>query len=605
MDQLDKQLDKKEFQEIGSMVAFKVLETQFHMFIKSQIYLDDAYVVMTRNYFLQYTQLTILEFRDTLIQHMESVKKDKLKKEHVIKESMTAGSGAESVEQDTSSKSGNDVHADDADIIPIYDEEPMVEIHMTAEVNIFATGQQYTKQPKFNNEGEVDLNTKQFTTHYFPKERESVVVKPHHVIASSKSKNSSKNMPRFSSNDMVHNHYLEEAKKKTQGSGRNSRPNVIPSSKLQSTANGSKPKPRSNNQNSRNWPASKSSSVTTKTVPIAEHPRNSRNFSDSKHFVCLTCQKCVFNTNHDSCVTKFLKEVNSRAKVLKAHDGNLKLLSNFVEKFLGAVKFRTDQIASILGYGDLNDIVIGLPKLKFIKDHLCSYCELEKAKQKSFHTKTTPSSKRRLQLLHMDLCSPMQVESINGKKYVPVTIDDYSRYTWTHILRSKDETPEVLIDFLRLVQRGLHAQALEHASLSPGPQIQGNVPQADETVTTSNELDFLFSLMFNELLNETTQVMSKTSVVTIVDAPNQRQQQHITPSTSTIVAEDTSPLNIQKTTETTSQAATPTPTVTAKENIIQAETNKEHAQVDENEFINIFSTPVQERGETSSRYVDS
>ncbi|GKF32297.1 gag-pol polyprotein, partial [Tanacetum coccineum] len=81
-----------------------------------------------------------------------------------------------------------------------------------------------------------------------------------------------------------------------------------------------------------------------------------------------------------------------------------------------------------------------------------------KAKRKSFHTKTTPSSKRRLQLLHMDLCGPMRVESINGKKYVLVIVDDYSRYTWTRFLRSKDETPEVLIDFLTLVQRGLYAQ---------------------------------------------------------------------------------------------------------------------------------------------------
>ncbi|GKA26521.1 hypothetical protein Tco_0712630 [Tanacetum coccineum] len=114
---------------------------------------------------------------------------------------------------------------------------------------------------------------------------------------------------------MVHNHYLEEAKKKTQESNRKSEPSVIPSASSQSTANGSKPKPRINNQKSRNWPASKSSCVTTKTVPIAEHSRNSRSFSDSKHFVCSTCQKCVFNANHDSCVTKFLNEVNSRAKV--------------------------------------------------------------------------------------------------------------------------------------------------------------------------------------------------------------------------------------------------------------------------------------------------
>ncbi|GJZ99702.1 retrovirus-related pol polyprotein from transposon TNT 1-94 [Tanacetum coccineum] len=234
-----------------------------------------------------------------------------------------------------------------------------------------------------------------------------------------------------------------------------------------------------------------------------------------------------------------------------------------------------------------NNIVNGLPKLKFVKDHLCSSCELGKAKRKSFHTKTTPSSKRRLQLLHMDLCGPIRVESINGKKYVLVIIDDYSRYTWTHFLRSKDETPGVLIDFLTLVQRGLHAQVttvrtdkgteflnktlhayfakegirhetstartpeqngvverrnrtlveaartmlsaakmasdhvssdpgpqcsttvLEQDSLSPGPQSQENVPQIAETVTTSNELELLYSPMFSELLNGTSPVVVK------------------------------------------------------------------------------------------------
>ncbi|GKF61995.1 retrovirus-related pol polyprotein from transposon TNT 1-94 [Tanacetum coccineum] len=105
-----------------------------------------------------------------------------------------------------------------------------------------------------------------------------------------------------------------------------------------------------------------------------------------------------------------------------------------------------------------NNIMTGLLKLTFVKDHMCSSCELGKAKRKYFHTKTTPSLKRRLQLLHMDLYGPMLVESINGKKYVLVIVDDYSRYTWTHFLRSKDETPEVLIEFLTLVQRGLYAQ---------------------------------------------------------------------------------------------------------------------------------------------------
>ncbi|GJY49788.1 retrovirus-related pol polyprotein from transposon TNT 1-94 [Tanacetum coccineum] len=103
------------------------------------------------------------------------------------------------------------------------------------------------------------------------------------------------------------------------------------------------------------------------------------------------------------------------------------------------------------------DIVISLPKLKYVKDQLCSSYEVSKAKRSSFKTKVVPSSKGRLNLLHMDLCGPMRVASINGKKYILVIIDDYSRYTWTLFLRSKDETPEVLKDFLTMIQRNLQA----------------------------------------------------------------------------------------------------------------------------------------------------
>ncbi|GJW54997.1 retrovirus-related pol polyprotein from transposon TNT 1-94 [Tanacetum coccineum] len=83
-----------------------------------------------------------------------------------------------------------------------------------------------------------------------------------------------------------------------------------------------------------------------------------------------------------------------------------------------------------------------------------------KAKRSTFKTKTVPRSKGRLNLLHMDLCGTMRIESINGKKYILVIVDDYSRYTWTHFLRSKDETPEVLKDFLKMIQRNLQAQVI-------------------------------------------------------------------------------------------------------------------------------------------------
>ncbi|GJT42711.1 hypothetical protein Tco_0951426 [Tanacetum coccineum] len=135
------------------------------------------------------------------------------------------------------------------------------------------------------------------------------------MIASSSSRNSSKNMPRFSSNDMVHNHYLDVAKKKIQERDRNSTTSVPTSARIQTTTDDSKPNPRSNNQTSRSLLVSKSSRVTITAVPKADHSKSSSSFSDSKNFVCSTCHKCVFNANHDACITKLLKEVNSRAKI--------------------------------------------------------------------------------------------------------------------------------------------------------------------------------------------------------------------------------------------------------------------------------------------------
>nr|GFB71720.1 putative ribonuclease H-like domain-containing protein [Tanacetum cinerariifolium] len=75
----------------------------------------------------------------------------------------------------------------------------------------------------------------------------------------------------------------------------------------------------------------------------------------------------------------------------------------------------------------------------------------EKSKRASHPPKPVPNSRQRLHLLHMDLCGPMRIASINGKRYVLVIVDDYSRYTWVHFLRSKDEAPEVIIKFLKRI----------------------------------------------------------------------------------------------------------------------------------------------------------
>nr|GEY61594.1 hypothetical protein [Tanacetum cinerariifolium] len=74
-----------------------------------------------------------------------------------------------------------------------------------------------------------------------------------------------------------------------------------------------------------------------------------------------------------------------------------------------------------------NNLVQGLPKMKFKKYHLCFACEQGKIHRKHHKSKTAFASNKLLYLLHMDLCGPMRVESINGKRYVLVVVDDYSR----------------------------------------------------------------------------------------------------------------------------------------------------------------------------------
>ncbi|GJZ77336.1 retrovirus-related pol polyprotein from transposon TNT 1-94 [Tanacetum coccineum] len=150
--------------------------------------------------------------------------------------------------------------------------------------------------------------------------------------------------------------------------------------------------------------------------------------------------------------------------------GNISILCNFVEKYLDLeVAFRkstyfvrdlqgnnllTGNRGSDLYTISLQETISSTPVYLMAKASPTQAC---KAKRSSFKTKTVPSSKGRLNLLHMDLCGPMRVASINGKKYILVIVDDYSRYTWTLFLRSKDETPEVLKDFLTMIQRNLQA----------------------------------------------------------------------------------------------------------------------------------------------------
>nr|GEV54056.1 retrovirus-related Pol polyprotein from transposon TNT 1-94 [Tanacetum cinerariifolium] len=115
------------------------------------------------------------------------------------------------------------------------------------------------------------------------------------------------------------------------------------------------------------------------------------------------------------------------------------------------------QRLSHLNFGAINHsarqgLVRGLPKLKFEKDHLCSACAMGKSKKKSHKPKSEDTNQEKFYLLHMDLCGPMRFKSVNGKKYILVIVNDYSRFTWVKCLRSKDEAFDFIIKFLKMIQ---------------------------------------------------------------------------------------------------------------------------------------------------------
>nr|GEV16604.1 hypothetical protein [Tanacetum cinerariifolium] len=110
---------------------------------------------------------------------------------------------------------------------------------------------------------------------------------------------------------MVHNYYLEKAKKKAQihkDKALNTKLSVQQSARLPNTANGNKPKLRNFNQQPRNWPLFMISRVSNRTVNITEPPRNQNPFVKSKHLAC-PCKKCIYYANHDECILKYLSKV--------------------------------------------------------------------------------------------------------------------------------------------------------------------------------------------------------------------------------------------------------------------------------------------------------
>ncbi|GJT15941.1 retrovirus-related pol polyprotein from transposon TNT 1-94 [Tanacetum coccineum] len=285
--------------------------------------------------------------------------------------------------------------------------------------------------------------------------------------------------------------------------------------------------------------------------------------NDGSNIVCISCRNDVFLNSHEKCVARHAlskkssvkralftsplaeqsknlgatfvvtksrlsvsKTSTATSKVIqlvlwivdreysKHMTGNLQLLRNFIDKFIGIVRFENDHFAAITGYGDYvqGNLTIchvydveGLRHNPFLVGQLCDgdlevayrsntryvqnlegddlltgsqdlnlytisisemaasspvSCEQGKSKKASLPPKLVPSTESKLELLHMDLCGSIRVASINGKKYILVIVDDYSRYTWVYFLRTKDEAPDMITDFFNQVQRNFKAQIL-------------------------------------------------------------------------------------------------------------------------------------------------
>ncbi|GKC02121.1 retrovirus-related pol polyprotein from transposon TNT 1-94 [Tanacetum coccineum] len=225
-------------------------------------------------------------------------------------------------------------------------------------------------------------------------------------------------------------------------------------------------------------------------------------------FISHTQSSKIHFRNSDKS-KNFLKTSKLLIKTKVLHEEDCKLSRKYESSKLFSVKFRNDHMAKIIGYGNyhIGNVMIsrvyymeGLGHNLFFIGQLCDsnlevafrqhtcfirnlegvdlltgsrgnnlytlslgdmmasspICLLSKAsktnKKKPHKPKSEDTKQEKLYLLHMDLCGPMRIASVNGKKYILVILDDYSRFTWVKCLRSKDEAPDFIIKFLKMIQ---------------------------------------------------------------------------------------------------------------------------------------------------------
>nr|GEY47766.1 hypothetical protein [Tanacetum cinerariifolium] len=278
---------------------------------------------------------------------------------------------------------------------------------------------------------------------------------------------------------------------------------------------------------------------------------------------------------------------------------NLKLLINFVEKFLGTVKFGNDQIAPILGYGDL------IKGTEFLNKTLHAYFASKGILHQTSIARTPEQNgvverrNRTLVEAARTMLSAAKVTLFFWAEAIATTCFTQKRSLVIH----RHEKHLTTSSMTRNRQLSSFTFLALFAIIRDGENLDKMKGKGDACIfvrySTQSRAYRVFNkrtrvivetihVNFDELPQMASDhVVSKSSAITIADAPNQRQQQH------------TTPLNNQTTPDPTCQVPTQAPTVASTENINQAEMVEEYAQVENDQFINIFCTP------TSSHHVEA
>nr|GEU30562.1 putative ribonuclease H-like domain-containing protein [Tanacetum cinerariifolium] len=232
----------------------------------------------------------------------------------------------------------------------------------------------------------------------------------------------------------------------------------------------------------------------------------------------------------------------SKSKESKVSNVHLPLLIN-----AGTVKFRNDHVEKIMGFGDYQIGNVTISKVYYVKgfghnlfsvgqfcdsnlevafcQHTCYVRNLEgpsvfglcnrKSKKKTHKPKSEDTNQEKLYLLHMDLCGPMRVASINGKKYILVIFDGYSRFTW---VKSKDEAPYFIIKFLKMIQVRLKTHVRRIRTNNGSEFVNQTLREYYETVGISHETSVARSPQQNSVVERRNRTLIKAACTMLIYA---------------------------------------------------------------------------------------